>query len=758
MRFTRLELRDFMSYQAQELDLGSLDYAAIAGANGSGKSSIGLGVAFALFGTARVRGDSDSVVRDGADECVVTLEFTADRSVWRIERSKKRGKSAKVRLFSQDSEGDWHPYGDHLNNTAQVRIEELAGLTEDAFYSLTMIDGQAGARFIKADSTQRREILLSLLPEMAVWADMDKRAREMLTEARQRTEADRAKIEADEERIRLETERITGLEAEVEANNAAELKAQVSDLDADIAAVQKRIDADAVSIKTAELKALEGQNASRTAELVAVLNHAKAEARSRADEARALKDAQSDVDRAEESVVIVETRLESATADLAEAEADMHVVCADGNREELAQQESALSARLSEVNAASALTAKTLAPLQGLQESHAATCPTCQSDLDAAAIGELVAQLTTSLDRDKALAKEIAARRAEVLDALSATDERVARARAAVEAKNARVREVTAQLSSAKESLQSAHARLERTLNAANAASVTDAEELHAQALDVMGLRERDLDAARVESERREAQLRSEIDDLLTEGAGARDRQTLQELRVAKRDLLASIENADRAVGRLDAARSTLKELTQSMRDRVNAIKDADVRIAALDMVVQACRPQGVPSMLLDGVLAPIEAEATRLLNEVPGGEGMALRFEQSRALKSKVGAKEVLDIMVTLPSGTERPIESLSAGETVRVSLALIFAMITVLGARHGGDALDTVFLDEPLGPLDQEAVPAFVQVLRGTLSAGALSSVLVVTHDQRVIDALPQRILVERTPLGDSNATVVG
>ncbi|HZL81067.1 MAG TPA: hypothetical protein VFC06_03900, partial [Demequina sp.] len=252
------------------------------------------------------------------------------------------------------------------------------------------------------------------------------------------------------------------------------------------------------------------------------------------------------------------------------------------------------------------------------------------------------------------------------------------------------------------------------------------------------------------------ATLSAAVESAKTEAAESSEGRMLDGLRESKRTLQGKVRQADTLSGRLAVLRKSIRDTTESMRGRQDAIKDDVERVDALDQVVTACRPQGIPSMLLDGVLAPIEVEATRILNEVPGGEGMALRFEQARALKSRVGAREVLDIVVTLPSGVERPIESLSAGESVRVSLSLVFAMISVLGARRGGDALDTVFLDEPLGPLDQEAVPAFVQVLRSAVTAGSLSSVMVVTHDQRVIDALPQRIWVERSEVGDSVATI--
>jgi DNA repair exonuclease SbcCD ATPase subunit len=69
----------------------------------------------------------------------------------------------------------------------------------------------------------------------------------------------------------------------------------------------------------------------------------------------------------------------------------------------------------------------------------------------------------------------------------------------------------------------------------------------------------------------------------------------------------------------------------------------------------------------------------------------------------------------------------------------------------------IETLFLDEPLGVLDTESVPAFVDVLRVIMSAGIVSSIFVIAHDDRVIEALPQRLMVSRTDTEGSKVTLL-
>jgi len=758
MRFTHIALTNFLSYEAQEIPLGSLSYAAVAGANGSGKSSIPLAVAWALFGTARVRSDSDSVIRDGADQVSVTLDFEAEGTTWRIERGKRRGKSAKVRLYSMTAQGEWSPFGDHLNSTAQERINDLVGMSEDAFYSLTLIDGQSGVRFIRADSSARRDILLNLLPEMAHWAQYEAEARAQLTALRSAVEATVARIEADEERVDDLRAQDRDVAEQIDAIDVDSLSVTRKSLTKDIAALEKEI----AAVGEAERKAL----AEAEREHEASVRERWAAMASDRDALKALRSQVSYLRSQEEEV----RRLTVDLASLQEAreQAKEHVKDAqkDAKQARARAKQAAADAdaviersgrRADVLRAAIDANTKSLVSLREAHDEHAVACPTCRADLSDDAIMSLISRLEDEIaeaEQDVArLDDEVERARERDREARRASDE----AERAHEAAQAALERYDADIANSEEQL----ARAESSLSAMLAEAGVDAVEPLQRRLDDLQAKveaaEDKHDAWLAQQEKVLAGLRDAVDAAQSAAGVAQRREHLREVVEQERAVSERLREADRLRGRLESIRDDIRSVAERIRERRESIQDSAQRIEALEQVVQACRPQGVPSMLLDGVLAPIENEATRILNSVPGGEGMVVRFEQARALKSRDGAREVLDIVVTLPNGAERMIESLSAGETVRVSMAIVFAMIAVLGQRRGGDYLKTVFLDEPLGPLDAEAVPAFVEVLRSAVSLGTLSSVLVVSHDPRVIEALPQRVEVERSETGASVVSLV-
>ena len=86
-----IKLSNIRSYASQEITF-PLGSTLLAGDIGSGKSSILLGIEFALFGLKKGEISSDSLLRHGAKEGSVELNFEISGKDVRVRRSLKRGK------------------------------------------------------------------------------------------------------------------------------------------------------------------------------------------------------------------------------------------------------------------------------------------------------------------------------------------------------------------------------------------------------------------------------------------------------------------------------------------------------------------------------------------------------------------------------------------------------------------------------------------------------------------------------------------
>ena len=83
MRLLRLELENFRSHAALDLDLDGVECAAVIGPNGAGKSSILLAAEYALYG-----GSHDELLSRRADKGGVTLTLEQAGRRWRMRRSR----------------------------------------------------------------------------------------------------------------------------------------------------------------------------------------------------------------------------------------------------------------------------------------------------------------------------------------------------------------------------------------------------------------------------------------------------------------------------------------------------------------------------------------------------------------------------------------------------------------------------------------------------------------------------------------------
>jgi exonuclease SbcC len=100
--------------------------------------------------------------------------------------------------------------------------------------------------------------------------------------------------------------------------------------------------------------------------------------------------------------------------------------------------------------------------------------------------------------------------------------------------------------------------------------------------------------------------------------------------------------------------------------------------------------------------------------------------------------------------TGQARPPQSLSGGETFLASLALALGLAEVVTARSGGVRLDTLFIDEGFGSLDDETLDLAMRTLDELRQGGRTLGLI--SHVATMKEQLPAQLLVVATPQGPS------
>ena len=105
--------------------------------------------------------------------------------------------------------------------------------------------------------------------------------------------------------------------------------------------------------------------------------------------------------------------------------------------------------------------------------------------------------------------------------------------------------------------------------------------------------------------------------------------------------------------------------------------------------------------------------------------------------------------------NGSERSVKSLSGGESFKASLALALGLADEIESSAGGIKLDTMFVDEGFGSLDEESLAAAMKALSSLADGNRL--VGIISHVGELKQKIDKQIVVTKDKSGGSKAEIV-
>lgn len=155
----------------------------------------------------------------------------------------------------------------------------------------------------------------------------------------------------------------------------------------------------------------------------------------------------------------------------------------------------------------------------------------------------------------------------------------------------------------------------------------------------------------------------------------------------------------------------------------------------------------GIERYVLGVLLQTILQYANQLLNQVHDGRYRLYRSDSAIGRIRKSGLElGIYDFY----SMDKRSVVSLSGGEKFLVSLALSLATSFVVQSRNGGMQLDTMFIDEGFGTLDEHSIADALHILQTMTNRKGM--VGIISHVEILKENIPDGIEVKKTRNGSS------
>ena len=147
-----------------------------------------------------------------------------------------------------------------------------------------------------------------------------------------------------------------------------------------------------------------------------------------------------------------------------------------------------------------------------------------------------------------------------------------------------------------------------------------------------------------------------------------------------------------------------------------------------------------------------IISRANARLVIMTGGQYDLVRRKEAASKMGQIGLD--LDV-IDHYNGTERSVKSLSGGESFKASLALALGLSDEIQSSAGGIQLDTMFIDEGFGSLDEDSLAQAMNALASLASSNKLIGII--SHVGELKQKIDKQIIVKKDKTGGSRAEII-
>jgi len=212
------------------------------------------------------------------------------------------------------------------------------------------------------------------------------------------------------------------------------------------------------------------------------------------------------------------------------------------------------------------------------------------------------------------------------------------------------------------------------------------------------------------------------------------------------------------AQGDIKASIRDNKEVLGSITKINDLIRDKELKynvVGKLARIAQGNNPAMMTfeRYVLAAFLEDILIAANLRLRQMTQGRYLLSRTSELQRKNKQSGLElEVFDNF----TGKSRHVKTLSGGESFKASLSMALGLSDVVQSYAGGVRLDTMFIDEGFGTLDQESLDSAIDCLIDLQKSGRL--VGIISHVQELKERIDTRLEISSSNKGSETRFILG
>ncbi|MFV8829512.1 AAA family ATPase [Alkalihalobacterium sp. APHAB7] len=219
--------------------------------------------------------------------------------------------------------------------------------------------------------------------------------------------------------------------------------------------------------------------------------------------------------------------------------------------------------------------------------------------------------------------------------------------------------------------------------------------------------------------------------------------QLIEEIRLTYIQMATNVKLIKQSINDIESASEKVKEAEQIYymhKDLYDVVRGDNAKKISFERY------------LLIEFLEQIVQVANQRLTRLSNGQFQLVRSDRLEKRGKQSGLS--LDVYDNY-TGQKRDVKTLSGGEKFNASLSLALGMADIIQSHEGGISIETMFIDEGFGSLDEESLSKAIDTLIELQQSGRLIGVI--SHVQELKQAIPAILDVKKTKEGHSQTVFV-